>query len=90
MFGTLTQLPSVDRYVADVLTASGFSQRDGWFYPAGDPDRAAVRILVTEDKYEIWRRRRLRCPWLKITSANTKEFDESAFLSWCRDWPLTN
>lgn len=79
-----------DQLVLDNLRSAGFRQHDEWFYPSGDPSRAAVRLSVFQGEYQIWRRRKLTSPWMLIVTDDTKNFDQVSFRTWKDSWPLAH
>lgn len=81
---------AAEQRVIDVLVAAGFREHEGWFFPAGDPDRAAVRLTVYSGQYQIWRRRRLSSAWMMIAVSDVEDFDPAAFETWRSAWPLTH
>lgn len=80
-------------YQADVvkaLHAAGFAHVDGWFYPAGEPRTALVRIDVYGGQYQLFRRRTVTSPWMRIAVYDVQDFSAEAFRSWVAAWPLAS
>lgn len=80
----------VEIKVVEALIAAGFREHEGWFYPAGDPSRAAVRLSVYGGQYQIWRRRKLTSSWMVIATSDVEDFSAEAFDTWRTAWPLTH
>lgn len=74
--------------IEDVIRESFvLNDLDGFWYPveSGIP---LVRIQVASTGYQIQRRRNVDSPWMPIVTAETAEFDASAFRQWRMRWQM--